>query len=32
MTYVETARRRGVEGMITGNTRKAAAFTVRSMS
>lgn len=31
MTYVETALRRGAEGMITGNTKKAATFTVKSM-
>jgi hypothetical protein len=32
MTYVETALRRGAEGMTTGSTRKAATFTVKSMS
>lgn len=32
MTYVETALHRGAEEMTTGSTRKAATFTVKSMS
>lgn len=32
MIYAEIALHRGAEEMMTGNTRKAAAFTVKGMS